>query len=548
MSGEDLSRDAAERRDVAAFWVEAMLPGFFVLDAELGVVDRNELATDLLTAAKLVPEASELATTTYSFRPLADVPAGRRGKTVSITDGLIHRDHHPQMAELVRLFDLHREMVDTFNAEGAPRPPIEVADRFRTVAVGVPDVQVYAYAPQWQAVSDDASGGRRRTFRAGVRLSPAAGIRLTIESRAATLNVVPLPNIVDIVCAWRILCEWDADGKRIARLVFCGAQPAFHDATERNRLWQIAQKQLQVEAEANLTRLWSHALGTDVRTLNSARDSARELYIERDIELAEDAYLWLEKAFSELDSHVGFLRIVRSLSASRIARAAERANGREFAPLASLIAASFASALRTLVADREFERRLHPALRPAVIRVRAGGLDTLLRMSRLPDRHDEQQLRELLAATGVQIATWHLDDAATILVPTESTEHDDEAVTSRALRLLFEEYSYNALKALLKQEAPRLWLEVRRAADASIVQFFIANSCQSDPGSHGTWHHEDEKGTQDNQKGLFTNYRVFWELFGGAVSGYRRAVTADRFSIELQFPPDAFVVGERNQS
>jgi hypothetical protein len=538
-SSDDRTSAAASR--YTSFWVEAMLPGFFVVDANLDVVNNNQLAYDLL-------EAAGLARGSYTFRPrsdLADAPIARRERLVSITDDLVHHDYRPHMLEFVRLFWQQRALVDEFNASGVPARPAELAERFRGVPVAVKDVHLYAYAPRWTPGSAD----RPMAFRGGVRLAPTAGIKLNIADVMLSADSVPIPNSVDIVCAWRILCHWHEDRERIARLTFHGGQPAFHDATARLRLWESSQRLLRAEAEANLTRLWSHALGTDVRTVNSARDSARDLHRLCDDQqrprLTEATYLWTEKAYSELNSHVGFLRIVRSLAASRVARAAELRTATRRTNLSGLVASSFASALRTLIADREFENRIHPRHADAVAARRHEWLEVLLHVNREPSRDEECAVAALVSAVGVRIEAWDLDAGAAIMAPTRSAEYDDEAVTSRTLRLLFEEYSYNTLKALLKQPQPVLSLELRRIADTAAVSFRIANSCRiSDPALYGVWTAEDESLTRDNQKGLFTNYRVFSELFGPG-SAYRRDVTANQFAVTLQFPGNAFIIDEK---
>ena len=134
----------------------------------------------------------------------------------------------------------------------------------------------------------------------GIKISPPEGIKLRVASRVENTKV----EYIDIVMAYRLEAEWE--GRLLRSVRFLGAQPAFHDATERHRLWN----DLESKKRTEVMQFLSHAFQTPITNIKAV---VREL---RTAKLTDYYQRRSEQLFSYVEdlSHLSNLLVFISTS------------------------------------------------------------------------------------------------------------------------------------------------------------------------------------------------------------------------------------------
>lgn len=228
------------------FWPGAMIPAWFVTDEHLVIRRSNDFAKQLLSQYEVDLCAAG--------RPLSFGTVNASGREVeSLWDCIIDPVYPSNVRYIqaaLRILKEHFAILEEFNNMGAPQNPRNLAERLSAIDEHQ-HVKPYYYVP----------ADRGGNVCLGIKISPLEGIKLRCASRIENTTV----EYIDVVMAYRLLTEWDDEGKLLRSVTFVGAQPAFHDATERHRLWN----NLESEKRAQVTGFLSHAFQTPITNIES---------------------------------------------------------------------------------------------------------------------------------------------------------------------------------------------------------------------------------------------------------------------------------------
>ncbi len=232
-------------------WPEAMLPAWFTADENLKIVHSNPFGFTLIEKFSL----SHLLDGRLSIG-MNHLPKGQESlwRSILSEDG---SDNLQYMEFAISVLEQHRAVLDTAIKDGRPIHPEALMARLREVK-GAPGVKPYVHSPR--LVSP--------VLQIGVKVSPPQGLAL--------LGGVSLEDgdlsFVDVVMAYRVLLVWK--GTMLKSVLFRGAQPAIHDASERHRLWLWQREQKDAEISSLLSHAFKQPLATIARDLNDLQNTA----------------------------------------------------------------------------------------------------------------------------------------------------------------------------------------------------------------------------------------------------------------------------------
>ena len=423
---------------------------------------------------------------------------------------IIHKDNRQDIERLMKVLKRLRDGVDELNNSGKFQLKSKGTEDYEAIIDSFIDSLQEKVKSIKEANIEIDIRKTQESFIVGATLHPPRGTQLEISEEARNrLENKERYKFVDIVAAWQVRIEC-INNFLFARIL--GLQPVLRDVTER------LEKTRNTE-HFSLARLWSHALKSDQLLCEMALKSANSVYEGNHNEI-ENTYIWIRQTYNNFSSHIGFLHIVRNLDDSCEIAQKEAKDAIEYCPFLVTLGKALLSSCERIIVDQDLHHRVknykenyNKQFAEKLISKRQEWLAQILKIGEKQINYPETygQIKELMQDMGIDFSSEVLQVVQLVKIPFRINNQDpQETIVSRSLKVLFDEYIYNAIKVVIRQESPKVKCVV--SIEENVLSWSLWNSIvEKKPQLQPVTKEVESSGI--NNKGLYTSYQIFSNIF-----------------------------------